>query len=682
MVSKTTFEKINIDDFNHDPINQRKVQSYPPELVGRFNSFIVTAFDDSMTVEMQIRTLIKWIKENIDVTTSALDNMEAFKQDSMAFQNHVKDTLVNLINQFTDKFDDNLKFETLEILNQWFIDGILSDLVRDAINEEVFNARGGKDSLGERLDETDTQLAQEVILGIEGRNAEMPLKIETYDGSGQSTHPSVLAFEGGWNFRNFWMAHTPYPNSQDEYENPSILASSDGVNWFEPTGIQNPIDKPSNEQIANGWHMSDTHLFMNGTTMECWYRLTDTSTAQDYFLRKTSLNGVSWSSRETVYTPTKPSFSPAIIVDNGKYKMWYVSESKVYYTETSTTSFDWSVPVEVDLNNVVNGETYIPWHLDVKKMGSEYILTINSFLRTSPNRRRILMSRSKTEIKFDNQKLILMPTSAVSKNWDNGSLYRSSLVKYYDEYRLYYSAIGNNTWGIGMLTGLTPETVSYKPYLTNYFSPKIKNSTIEQLNLGYEKSNLNHESLTFFTPNVKSVQIKNTSMNRLDILNENGDLATIGAYTGFLNEVVTHNLVNANPNNKFDLPKKSRANVTQDDAFWILNLGVSEVGITTTKPNTLQAVRTNGDTSADFQVGHMIVSDVPNNNTAGAIKFNNQTKGFENYNGKNWGVMTRLVSVPLTTTSTGARGDIAYGTDYMYVCISENTWRRTPLATW
>ena len=158
MANKTTFETINIDDFIHEPINQERVQSYPPELVGRFNSFIVTAFDDSMTVEMQIRTLIKWIKENIDVTMSALDNMEAFKQDAMAFQNHVKDTLVNLINNFTDAFDDNLKAETLEILTNWFDDGLLSDIVRIAINEEVINARGDKETLGQRLDDSDEEI--------------------------------------------------------------------------------------------------------------------------------------------------------------------------------------------------------------------------------------------------------------------------------------------------------------------------------------------------------------------------------------------------------------------------------------------------------------------------------------------------------------------------------------------
>ena len=153
MVNKTNFETINIDDFNHDPINQAKVQSYPPELVGRFNSFIVTAFDDSMTVEMQIRTMIKWVKENIDVTMSALDNMEAFKQDSMAFQNHVKNTLVNLINQFTDKFDDNLQFEMQEILKQWDKEGYLQSLINDYTNERI-------DTLGQRMDDTTTQLAQ------------------------------------------------------------------------------------------------------------------------------------------------------------------------------------------------------------------------------------------------------------------------------------------------------------------------------------------------------------------------------------------------------------------------------------------------------------------------------------------------------------------------------------------
>jgi hypothetical protein len=44
-------------------------------------------------------------------------------------------------------------------------------------------------------------------------------------------------------------------------------------------------------------------------------------------------------------------------------------------------------------------------------------------------------------------------------------------------------------------------------------------------------------------------------------------------------------------------------------------------------------------------------------------------------------VVTR-VSVPSTATSTGAAGQIAYDSAYVYVCIAANTWRRAALSTW
>lgn len=49
-----------------------------------------------------------------------------------------------------------------------------------------------------------------------------PLEIPTYDGSKQLTHPSVLYFPESWNGHKYWAVATPYPNSNDEYENPSI----------------------------------------------------------------------------------------------------------------------------------------------------------------------------------------------------------------------------------------------------------------------------------------------------------------------------------------------------------------------------------------------------------------------------------------------------------------------------
>jgi len=40
------------------------------------------------------------------------------------------------------------------------------------------------------------------------------------------------------------------------------------------------------------------------------------------------------------------------------------------------------------------------------------------------------------------------------------------------------------------------------------------------------------------------------------------------------------------------------------------------------------------------------------------------------------------VTVPSTATSTGVAGQYAYDTNYFYVCIATNTWKRTALVTW
>ena len=41
-----------------------------------------------------------------------------------------------------------------------------------------------------------------------------------------------------------------------------------------------------------------------------------------------------------------------------------------------------------------------------------------------------------------------------------------------------------------------------------------------------------------------------------------------------------------------------------------------------------------------------------------------------------------LNTAPLTATSAGVTGEIRYTSDYIYVCVATNTWKRTPLSTW
>jgi hypothetical protein len=37
---------------------------------------------------------------------------------------------------------------------------------------------------------------------------------------------------------------------------------------------------------------------------------------------------------------------------------------------------------------------------------------------------------------------------------------------------------------------------------------------------------------------------------------------------------------------------------------------------------------------------------------------------------------------PPTSSSTGIRGEVCWDTNYIYICIAENTWKRAPIATW
>lgn len=43
---------------------------------------------------------------------------------------------------------------------------------------------------------------------------------------------------------------------------------------------------------------------------------------------------------------------------------------------------------------------------------------------------------------------------------------------------------------------------------------------------------------------------------------------------------------------------------------------------------------------------------------------------------------TTNVPPPATSTSPGVRGQIAYDANYMYTCVADNTWKRSPLSTW
>ncbi|AFU16627.1 4Fe-4S ferredoxin iron-sulfur binding domain protein [Bacillus thuringiensis MC28] len=283
-------------------------------------------------------------------------------------------------------------------------------------------------------------------------NADNPLIIATYDGYNQTTHPKVVYFENGWNGWKYWMAHTPYPFSNDKYENPSISVSNDGISWTDPKGLLNPIDQPTADEITDKYHMSDTHLlFVNGK-LECWYRFNKNGVI-DQILRKTTTDGITWSTREVMYTLSgwDMALSPAIVHDGFRYKMWYITGNfEIKYTE-SDSGFSWGPLQNVTIKT--GSKSYRAWHLDVIQEGRNYELLLaagDSSLPLENDRKELLHGVSVSPTYFELES-ILKPTPAESGKWDNYYLYRSCILKIGTHYKIFYAAMNQlKRWHIGL----------------------------------------------------------------------------------------------------------------------------------------------------------------------------------------------------------------------------------------
>ena len=131
--------------------------------------------------------------------------------------------------------------------------------------------------------------------GIEARapllpNARQPLMIPTYDRSGQVVHPSVIDFlnEYGieaWAGYRYWMVLTPYPDSQEQYENPSLYASHDGFTWVIPQNISNPLITAS--AIGDKGFLFDPDMIYNPDSDQLWiyFRFANTDVLKMQLIR-------------------------------------------------------------------------------------------------------------------------------------------------------------------------------------------------------------------------------------------------------------------------------------------------------------------------------------------------------------------------------------------------------------
>lgn len=282
------------------------------------------------------------------------------------------------------------------------------------------------------------------------------LKIPTYDGSGQGTHPDILLLNPPLNDKRFMMAFTPYPYYDAYYENPSILVSTNGVDFTEPQIGENPIVPPPLYD-----HNDDPDLLYDAHRGKYYlhYLKTMRPDSED-IIRLESADGIHWKPYPVLHFDLKHGdpliVSPTFVLmeDGHSYRMYYVSltdPSGVFKIKTlhSDDGLTWDKRGVEDINyNLQVPE--VPWHIDVFRHESEYVMLCS--VRNPQNdsqHQKLKMATSSDGINWTFKDKPLLVTDPSFHQCL--SMYRSTGLIFDKTLAVWYSMDDtNNVWKIGV----------------------------------------------------------------------------------------------------------------------------------------------------------------------------------------------------------------------------------------
>jgi len=311
-------------------------------------------------------------------------------------------------------------------------------------------------------------------------NSKYQLNIISKYGDNEAYHPKVLSFKNEWNGYKYWMSYTPYPQGDDSKENPHIAVSNDMIEW---ETLDN-LDTPKNTRPGKRYN-SDSHLVYNSDLerLECYWRYVDDIKNKSIIYRRTTKDGINWSEKEIAILNNPRSkvdcLSPAIIYEDGQYKIWYIDKNNTMKFKTSKDGLNWSNETEIKMEYAENVKS---WHLDVIHTEKGYEMLIVSFenweLRNDMN---LYYTVSKDGINWAKAQVILRPTVGTD-NWDNRGIYRSSFIYENGIYFVYYSGTNKDLHhGIGLVYG--KDIFDLKQITIDY----TKKEEVESLKSDFEK---------------------------------------------------------------------------------------------------------------------------------------------------------------------------------------------------
>jgi hypothetical protein len=208
------------------------------------------------------------------------------------------------------------------------------------------------------------------------------IPLSTYDGSGETLHPSVLNLGCKWNGYQYWMANTPIPNGNSAYENPSIWASNDGENFIVPEGLKNPV-----VHRPNSGNNADTELFFENDILYLIYK--EITSIRSGFRSVINLiytsDGIKWTSPKTILIPGPneiENVSPSLIKIGSKYYIYYFTGNayKIHIPINPRICRVSSDKINGPYNNVevINlpwDTGHIWWHLHIFNFNKKYYLS-------------------------------------------------------------------------------------------------------------------------------------------------------------------------------------------------------------------------------------------------------------------------------------------------------------------
>lgn len=252
-----------------------------------------------------------------------------------------------------------------------------------------------------------------------------------------------------WNGWRYWMAMTPFPSSDNDYENPSIIVSNNGLNWQEPAGITNPIAP----WPGGSGYNSDTDLVYDPVEdrLICYYRdYKPESTPQQRILARTSSDGATWSAEVELlgFQGINWWLSPGVVFDGDVWRMWvvqrYGSPNSIEMF-TSTDPLAWGTPADCTLSGLP--PTREPWHLNVfAHQGVLYMILNVTDLDIDASATTLHLAASSNGSDWTVSAEVI---GSSASGWDRGNVYRATGYVEGDTIRVWYSAIGGTTWGLG-----------------------------------------------------------------------------------------------------------------------------------------------------------------------------------------------------------------------------------------